>query len=126
MEEAPNNNIAKEPIGFGKEHDMLDYNLGSLLGIESEIKIKNKDQVMNQLEELIQCFVSDITGAFKKDPAAKSVVEVMTSYPGMASRYAFKAWLSFACPMIGTNTFLLRISELVYGSPRGESTLTIL
>ncbi|MBA7559995.1 2,3,4,5-tetrahydropyridine-2,6-dicarboxylate N-acetyltransferase [subsurface metagenome] len=85
MEDTPNNENGNgnEAIGFGKDHHMLDYNLQNLLGMDSEIKIKNKDQVMSQLEELMQCFVSDITGAFNKDPAAKSIVEVMTSYPGI-------------------------------------------
>ncbi|MGE5342800.1 MAG: serine O-acetyltransferase [Candidatus Omnitrophota bacterium] len=32
---------------------------------------------------MMNYFVSDVTSAFEKDPAAKSVVEVLTSYPGI-------------------------------------------
>lgn len=40
------------------------------------------DLVKNELQFILDSFASDVTTAFKKDPAALSVIEVLTSYPG--------------------------------------------
>ncbi|NMC08006.1 MAG: serine O-acetyltransferase [Candidatus Lokiarchaeota archaeon] len=40
------------------------------------------DQVKEELNFILESFVSDVTAAFTKDPAALSVIEVLTAYPG--------------------------------------------
>ncbi|MHA1783441.1 MAG: serine O-acetyltransferase, partial [Promethearchaeota archaeon] len=38
---------------------------------------------MNSLQQILDFFVSDVSAAFNKDPAARSLLEVLTSYPGI-------------------------------------------
>ena len=53
------------------------------MGLKVEIPKTQRESIFQDLEDIMQYFVSDVTTAFKKDPAAKSIVEVLTSYPGI-------------------------------------------
>ena len=52
-------------------------------GIALNAQNLDKDAVIDQIQFIFDHFISDVTCAFHKDPAAKSVVEVLTSYPGI-------------------------------------------
>ncbi len=55
----------------------------NLMGLRLDIPESQKESVFSDLEDILQYFASDVTSAFKKDPAAKNLVEVLTSYPGI-------------------------------------------
>lgn len=44
---------------------------------------KDKEYILSEIEKIFRCFVTDVTSAFDKDPAARSISEVLTSYPGI-------------------------------------------
>jgi serine O-acetyltransferase len=41
------------------------------------------ETVFKTLQQILNFFISDVNSAFNKDPAANSIIEVMTSYPGI-------------------------------------------
>lgn len=41
------------------------------------------EQIDKYLQKILDFFISDVNVAFNKDPAAKSLIEVLTSYPGI-------------------------------------------
>ncbi|UYP46564.1 2,3,4,5-tetrahydropyridine-2,6-dicarboxylate N-acetyltransferase [Candidatus Lokiarchaeum ossiferum] len=55
----------------------------NLMGLTLDIPESQKESVFHDLEDILHYFASDVTSAFKKDPAAKNLVEVLTSYPGI-------------------------------------------
>ncbi|MFX0093510.1 MAG: serine O-acetyltransferase [Candidatus Hodarchaeota archaeon] len=48
----------------------------------SEIELKDKE-VRRLLQSILELFKDDVKAAFEKDPAARSIAEVLTSYPGI-------------------------------------------
>jgi serine O-acetyltransferase len=54
-----------------------------LLNFEFEMKEKDFAKIKQNLESILDSFGSDVRAAFQKDPAARSLVEVLTSYPGI-------------------------------------------
>lgn len=65
-----------------KEHDS-NVCMTCLLGLDLKINPEKKEVAMEDLDKILKYFISDVTSAFGKDPAAKSLVEVLTSYPGI-------------------------------------------
>jgi len=53
-----------------------------LLNLEFGIKEADYPRIKSHLESILDSFGSDVQAAFQKDPAARSLVEVLTSYPG--------------------------------------------
>lgn len=53
-----------------------------LLNFEVKLDDLNMDDVKKDLKFILDSFASDVTAAFVKDPAALSIVEVLTAYPG--------------------------------------------
>ncbi|MHA2061171.1 MAG: serine O-acetyltransferase [Candidatus Sifarchaeia archaeon] len=54
-----------------------------LLGFKMEVKELDSNLLKKKLVEILDGFTSDVRAAFQKDPAAYSLVEVLTSYPGV-------------------------------------------
>jgi len=54
-----------------------------VLGMSFEITDLEHKNIDKELEKILDFFVSDVSAAFNKDPAAKSLLEVLTSYPGI-------------------------------------------
>lgn len=48
-----------------------------------EVKMDDPRDIIDSLEQILDYFSSDVTEAFRKDPAATSLVEILTSYPGI-------------------------------------------
>ncbi|NPE09455.1 MAG: serine O-acetyltransferase [Asgard group archaeon] len=53
------------------------------MNLDYEIPDEQRDTIIDDVEQIFQHFASDVTAAFKKDPAADSIVSVLTSYPGI-------------------------------------------
>ena len=47
------------------------------------VKMTNTGEIVESLEQILEFYASDVTEAFHKDPAATSLVEILTSYPGI-------------------------------------------
>ncbi|MHA1381109.1 MAG: serine O-acetyltransferase [Candidatus Helarchaeota archaeon] len=54
-----------------------------LLNLELQADTINFETMKEHLLTILDQFSSDVRSAFEKDPAARSVVEVLTSYPGI-------------------------------------------
>ncbi|MHA1785866.1 MAG: serine O-acetyltransferase [Candidatus Helarchaeota archaeon] len=54
-----------------------------LLNFQFNTKELNYKEINEQLDNILEQFTSDVRAAFEKDPAANSIVEVLTSYPGI-------------------------------------------
>jgi len=54
-----------------------------ILKLEFKTDDINYDFVQKYLQGILDFFVSDVSAAFNKDPAARTLVEVLTSYPGI-------------------------------------------
>ncbi|NHK31335.1 MAG: serine O-acetyltransferase [Asgard group archaeon] len=51
--------------------------------MDFQIPDDQKASIIEDIEKIFDNFASDVTAAFKKDPAADSIVTVLTSYPGI-------------------------------------------
>ncbi|MBN1802647.1 MAG: serine O-acetyltransferase [Candidatus Lokiarchaeota archaeon] len=70
--------------GLGsKEKGQHNYCAECILDLKFETEELKQDTINNNLQEILNFFVSDVSAAFNKDPAANSLVEVLTSYPGV-------------------------------------------
>ncbi len=54
-----------------------------LLGLNLKIEADKVAKVVEELNNILVNFPTDISAAFNKDPAASSIVEVLTAYPGI-------------------------------------------
>ncbi|MFX1438165.1 MAG: serine O-acetyltransferase [Promethearchaeota archaeon] len=54
-----------------------------VLGLNFQITDLNHNEIDIYLQKILDFFISDVNVAFNKDPAAKSLIEVLTSYPGI-------------------------------------------
>lgn len=62
-----------------RERDCADCVIGMTFDV-SEI---DQEKLNRCLKNVLDFFVSDVSAAFNKDPAAQSLLEVLTSYPGI-------------------------------------------
>lgn len=54
-----------------------------MLRLDFKIEELNYDAINQYLQGILDFFVSDVNAAFNKDPAAHTLIEVLTSYPGI-------------------------------------------
>jgi serine O-acetyltransferase len=54
-----------------------------MLKLDLKIEELNHDAINHYLQGILDFFVSDVNAAFNKDPAAHTLIEVLTSYPGI-------------------------------------------
>ncbi|MFO8017837.1 MAG: serine O-acetyltransferase [Promethearchaeia archaeon] len=66
-----------------KEGRHYNYCSECLLNLEFQINDLDIDTIKTNLQKILNFFVSDVNAAFNKDPAAHSLMEVLTSYPGI-------------------------------------------
>lgn len=66
-----------------KEGKHYNYCSECLLNLEFQINDLDIKKLNTNLQKILNFFVSDVTAAFNKDPAAHSLIEVLTSYPGI-------------------------------------------
>lgn len=53
------------------------------LKLDFKIEDLNDEAINHYLQGILDFFVSDVSAAFNKDPAAHTLIEVLTSYPGI-------------------------------------------
>jgi serine O-acetyltransferase len=53
------------------------------LKLDFKIEELNYDAINEYLQRILDFFISDVNAAFIKDPAAHTLIEVLTSYPGI-------------------------------------------
>ncbi len=83
-------NKATEPgrcIGCGKDIDKSQNISGMckdcFTNMKVSLKIKDPNKITEMVQKIFNCFVTDVSEAFDKDPAAKNIIEVLTAYPGI-------------------------------------------
>ena len=75
-------------LSCGKKIDLKSKNSHGqctecILKLEFKTEDINYDFVQKYLQGILDFFVSDVSAAFAKDPAARTLIEVLTSYPGI-------------------------------------------
>lgn len=80
-----------------KTGEDVPYCAECILKLEFKIQDLNHGQIITDLQSILDFFISDIHAALKKDPAAHSLIEVLSSYPGVKAvlfyRIAHFFWL---------------------------------
>ncbi len=66
-----------------KEKHEHNYCAECVLNLNFRLDEIDRKTIDINLQRILDFFVSDVTAAFHKDPAAKSLLEVLTSYPGI-------------------------------------------
>jgi len=66
-----------------KEKKHYNYCAECILDLNFSSKDLDHEEIDKNLQKILDFFVSDVASAFKKDPAAYSLIEVLTSYPGI-------------------------------------------
>ena len=66
-----------------KEKKHYNYCAECILDLKFMSKDIDQEELDRSLQKILDFFVSDVTAVFKKDPAAHSLIEVLTSYPGI-------------------------------------------
>lgn len=70
---------------------------GCLLDMKTPLIQFENDEFKESLQYILEFFKSDVHAAFDKDPAARSIAEVLTSYPGIKAillyRVAHLFWI---------------------------------
>jgi len=66
-----------------KEKEHYNYCAECILDLNFRTKDLDHEEIDRNLQKILDFFVSDVTSAFRKDPAAHSLIEVLTSYPGI-------------------------------------------
>lgn len=66
-----------------KEKEYYNYCAECILNLKFQINELNHIEIDRNLQKILDFFVSDVSAAFNKDPAARSILEVLTSYPGI-------------------------------------------
>lgn len=65
------------------KENMVNFCADCFMGVDLHLNTSDKDNIIEDIEKIMKYFFSDVSGAFEKDPAAKSIVEVLTAYPGI-------------------------------------------
>lgn len=66
-----------------KEKNQSIYCAECILNLSFKSEKLDRKEIINSLQQILDFFVSDVSAAFNKDPAARSLLEVLTSYPGI-------------------------------------------
>lgn len=66
-----------------KEKENYSYCAECILNLDFQLNELDHAEIDEDLQKILDFFVSDVSAAFNKDPAARSLLEVLTSYPGI-------------------------------------------
>jgi serine O-acetyltransferase len=61
----------------------INYCTDCILDLDYTTEQLDHQKIDKYLQQVLDFFVSDVNAAFNKDPAAHSLIEVLTSYPGL-------------------------------------------
>ncbi len=63
----------------------INYCAECILHLDFKITDLNHAEIDKSLQKILDFFISDVNAAFTKDPAANTLLEVLTSYPGIGA-----------------------------------------
>jgi len=66
-----------------KEKEHSSYCAECMLNLQFQLNDLDRDDIDQNLQKILDFFVSDVSSAFNKDPAAHTLLEVLTCYPGI-------------------------------------------
>ena len=66
-----------------KEKENYNYCAECILDLNFRLTELDRTEIDANLQKILDFFVSDVSAAFNKDPAARTLLEVLTSYPGI-------------------------------------------
>ncbi len=66
-----------------KTEESYNYCTECMLKLDFKTSDLDHEEVDRCLQKILNFFVSDVNAAFTKDPAARTILEVLTSYPGI-------------------------------------------
>lgn len=66
-----------------KEKEKYNYCAECILDLNFRLTELDRHEIDENLQKILNFFVSDVSAAFNKDPAARTLLEVLTSYPGI-------------------------------------------
>jgi serine O-acetyltransferase len=66
-----------------KSKKTLSYCAECILKLDFKTQSLDHKEIDKNLQSILNFFISDVNAAFSKDPAAHSILEVLTSYPGI-------------------------------------------
>lgn len=66
-----------------KEKNHYNFCAECILKLDFRLEQLNREEIDRNLQRILDFFISDVSAAFNKDPAAQSLLEVLTSYPGI-------------------------------------------
>ena len=66
-----------------KEKEGPPYCAECILDLNYSTSDIDRNEIDKELQKILDFFVSDVSAAFHKDPAANTLMEVLTSYPGI-------------------------------------------
>jgi serine O-acetyltransferase len=66
-----------------KEKEHSNYCAECMLNLQFQLNDLDRDDIDQNLQKILDFFVSDVSSAFNKDPAARTLLEVLTCYPGI-------------------------------------------
>jgi serine O-acetyltransferase len=61
----------------------INYCTDCILDLDYTTEQLDHQKIDKYLQQILDFFISDVNAAFSKDPAAHSLIEVLTSYPGL-------------------------------------------
>ncbi len=82
MEDSLNCLSCGKTLGY-KERNHYNYCAECMLNLEFRLELLDREEIDQNLQKILNFFISDVSAAFNKDPAAQSLLEVLTSYPGI-------------------------------------------
>lgn len=68
---------------LGEKEAMKSECAECILGLDFKTTDLDQSEIFSNLQGILDFFVSDVSAAFNKDPAANTLLEVLTSYPGI-------------------------------------------
>lgn len=85
MTESKNKNTNCKKCGdcINEKENMINFCSECFMGVDINLSEDRKEHIIGDVQEILKHFMSDVSSAYKKDPAAKSFVEVLTCYPGI-------------------------------------------
>ncbi len=78
-------------FGSGIEKETITQECNECISnLKISITSLDRDYIYEEIEKIFNCFITDVTSAFDKDPAARSISEILTSYPGIQAVLVYR------------------------------------
>lgn len=74
------------------------YCIKCILGAKISLNENNHGLLLKEIENIFNFFISDVSNAFNRDPAAKNIIEILSCYPGIQATVLYRvAHLLWIC-----------------------------